>query len=100
MPVEGHWERLGTPLSRRERRVMIAVGCLAAAVVAGFAIYALATRSSSKHEAGCVTVTFAASLGGTTVKKCGQDAQTFCEEQSPHSSQIATACRQAAIPTA
>ena len=98
MPVEGHWERLGTPLSRRERGVMIAVGCLLVAVVAGFAIYSLATSSSSKPEAGCVTVTFAASLGGTTVKKCGRDAETFCQEQASHSSQVATACKQAAIP--
>jgi hypothetical protein len=99
MPVEGHWDRLGTPLSRREKRLLIAVGCLLIAIVAAIAIYSLADRSSSKPQAGCVTATFGASLGGATVQKCGAAAREFCRSQSLHSAQVADACRQQGIPT-
>jgi hypothetical protein len=100
MPVEGHWERLGTPLSQREKRVGLGLGALLVAVALGIGIYSLLTRSSSTPQAGCVSVTFAASLGGTKVTKCGQDARTFCQEQSGHSPQVLTACKQAGFPTA
>jgi hypothetical protein len=95
MPVEGHWERLATPLSRREKRLLIALGVLVAAVVAAISIYAV--TDTSGPQAGCVSATFAASLGGTTVHACGADAQKLCRTRAPENEPIAAACRQAGI---
>jgi hypothetical protein len=97
MPVEGNWERVRTPLSRREKRLLVGIAALVAALVAGIAIYA-ATDSSSDAP-GCVTATWAASLGGTTVHKCGAEAVAFCRSQGPRISAVAEACRREGIAT-
>jgi hypothetical protein len=97
MPLEQHWNRLGTPLSRREKGLLALLGCLVVLSVAGVAAYSLAHRSST--QAGCVTATFAASLGGTTVHKCGAAAREFCRSDGPRNAQVAEACRKQGIAT-
>jgi hypothetical protein len=95
MPVEGNWERVRTPLSPREKRLLVGIAALAAALLAGIGIYAV--TDSSGDAQGCVTATWAASLGGTTVHKCGAEAEAFCRTQGPRIAAIAEACRREGI---
>jgi hypothetical protein len=92
VPVE---EQSRRPLARRDR-VAIAVVALAAA--AGFAAgTVLAVESGGPSGAGCVEVTFPASLGGETIRRCGSEALSFCSTEGPRNRRIADACRRAGI---
>ena len=97
MPVERHSERLATPLSRRERLLLALLGALLAATLAGVAIYA-ATEGSSSPRPGCISVSFAASVGGNTVNACGAKAREICRKQSSGNARVAEACRRGGIP--
>ena len=93
MPVERQWERARTPLSRRDRRLLLA---LAAVVVAGAvaAAVVLATRSSSPSPAaGCLVVDVPSTMGGARLTECGAAARRFCLEQGKRDPIVAAACR-------
>jgi hypothetical protein len=98
VPLEGHWTRLETPLTRRERRLLVLLGCVIVLAAAGISAYSLAGGSDAS-EPGCVTATFAASLGGATVHRCGAAARQFCRTQGPRNARVAEACRRAGITT-
>lgn len=92
MPFEGHADRLGTPLSGGDRRFLAIVTC---AFVLGVAACAFAYQSSPAYPSneGCVVVTVASSLGGTTLRNCGTAAERFCRSEGGLNGDIATACR-------
>jgi hypothetical protein len=98
MPVEGHWERIGTPFSRRERRVLGILAGVAGAAAIGIGVYAV-VGDSSGHKAGCLDVTVPASVGGATIHRCGTDAVTFCRNQAAAHDAIAEACRKQGFAT-
>jgi hypothetical protein len=92
VPVEGQWRRVNTPLSRRDKRLVLAVAGLAAvAVAAGGAVYA--THSPGRSDAGCVIVNLPSTMGGAQVRNCGAAAHTFCRVQGPIDRTVAAACR-------
>jgi len=93
MPVEGNWTRVRTPLSRRDRRFLLAFAGLAGVLAAAGLAYALLTRSPAPSNAGCIVVTVPGTMGGTTLRNCGAAAHTFCRTQAPLSEQIAAECR-------
>lgn len=94
MPVEGQWERVRTPLSRRDKRLLGAAAGIAAAVVAaGGAVYA--THPSGRSDAGCVVVRLPSTMGGAEVRNCGASAKTFCRLQGKVDATVAAACRRA-----
>jgi len=82
MPLEGHYQRVNTPLRKlttRERRVVI-WGSLVSAI----AILALvvATAGSSSHPApapGCIRPTIAGRTGGEVQNACGAKAVALCK---------------------
>lgn len=91
MPVERQWERANTPLGRRERRLLAAVGAIAVVAAAALAVVLL-TRSSSPAASGCLEVKVPSTMGGTSLRVCGAPAHTFCRAQGGDA-RIAAACR-------
>ena len=97
MPLEGHAERLATPLSGRERGLLAALGTAAALAAVGVGIYA--ATDGSARRAGCIDVTVPASVGGATIHRCGKDAARFCRTQGLTDDAIAAACRRESLVT-
>jgi hypothetical protein len=109
VPLEGHWQRVNTPLREttpRERWIVRAlVGLLAGAALVG-AVVLIATSSGSGSgtggtgsAAGCVNVDVPSTMGGSAIHACGKNAQTFCRGPLAHSSDLRAralaACREA-----
>jgi hypothetical protein len=94
MPVERQAERLATPLSRRDKRFLLAAGVIAVLAVLGGILYE-ATKSGSPVGERCFSATFAASLGGATVHYCGAAAAHYCRVNAPGAPRVAEACRKA-----
>jgi hypothetical protein len=70
--------RLNEPLQwgRRERTIAAALlSCLAVAAVAALAF---ALTSGAPARAGCISVTFASTLGAANVHECGARARDTC----------------------
>ena len=94
VPVEGHWQRATTPLSRRDKRLLAAAAGIAAAVAAAAgATYAV--HPSGRSDAGCVVVRLPSTMGGAEVRNCGAAAHTFCRLQGRVDATVAAACRRA-----
>ena len=98
MPVEGQWQRAGTPLSRRDKRLLAAAAAIAATVVAAAgAVYA--AHPSGRSDAGCVVVRLPSTMGGAEVRNCGAAAHTFCRLRGKADATVAAACRRAGFAT-
>ena len=85
MPLEGHWERVNTPvrkLSERERRLVWVVGALVAAATAVAVVVAILTSGSSSTSS-CVEVEVPGTMGGGVNRVCGDDAVSFCRAGAP-----------------
>ena len=91
MPFEGQALRSRPGLSARDKAFLGALAT-AAVVASGVELYLHLGRDGP--AASCVTVTFASTMGGSTIHKCGADAVRFCHEQAGNA-QIAAACRRA-----
>jgi hypothetical protein len=92
MPLEGQAQRLAAPLSGRDRGFIATVtGVIAIAAAAS--VFAYASSPASPSNEGCVVVTVASSLGGTTLRNCGPAAARFCRSEATLNSDIALACR-------
>lgn len=92
MPVEGQWQRANTPLSRRDKRLLLVLAVLAAAGAAAAAI-AFATHSGSSSGAGCVVVDVPSTMGGARLRNCGSAAHAFCRTEGARDPRIGAACR-------
>jgi hypothetical protein len=97
MPLEGHAERLVAPLRPRDKYFLAAMAC-AVALGIGAGSYAYATRAPQPSNKGCVVVTVASSLGGTTLRNCGSAAREFCRAQGKAGGAIAAECRRQGFP--
>ena len=88
MPIEG---QARTPLGRRDRFLLAAVATalLAAAAVGGVTLATGESHSSS----GCVVVAVPSTMGGATVRACGQAAHRFCRTQGKRDATVTAACR-------
>jgi len=95
MPVEKQAERLGAPLGRRDRRFLAVLGLVTALAILAGAVYA-ATRGGDPAGERCFTATYASSVGGATVHRCGAAAVYFCRV-NVGVAEIAAACRRAGI---
>ncbi len=70
--------RLSEPLrwGRREKTaVAVLLSCVALALI-GLGAYAL--TSGAPARAGCISLTFASTLGGAQVHECGSQARALC----------------------
>ena len=86
MPLQGHWDRLQTPVRQttgRERRIVWVFGAVLAAAALGAIIVAIATSGPSL-PAGCIQVEVPSTMGGSTTRFCGQDAASFCRSPAAH----------------
>jgi hypothetical protein len=101
VPLEGHWERVNTPLrrlTRRERNIAIA------AVVASFAVIlalVLATVGDSRPapSPGCIYAIVPGVMGATAIDACGNQAKAICADHAtdhrPGSNAVRASCRRA-----
>ncbi len=103
MPMEGHWERVNTPLRRLTRRERnVAIGGVAVSVLATLAII-LATAGNSAPQAGpgCVYAIIPGVMGAEPVDACGRQAEFVCarhqSDNRPGSQTIREACRSSGI---
>jgi hypothetical protein len=101
VPLQGHWERVNTPLRKttlRERRIVWVVAALLAAACIGGAIVAFGSSSPST-PAGCIHLEAPSTMGGVASDICGDDAKRLCTGPSaranPLSGTILPQCREA-----
>ena len=92
MPLEGQADRLGSSLSGRDRHFLAIITCvLVLGAVAS--VFAYASSPAAPSNEGCVVVTVASSLGGTTLRNCAAAARRFCRSEGRLNGDIAVACR-------
>ena len=92
MPLEGYADRLGTSLSGRDRHFIAIIACVLVLGVV-VSVFAYANSPAAPSSKGCVVVTVASSLGGTTLRNCGAAAKRFCRGEGKLNTDIAVACR-------
>jgi hypothetical protein len=86
VPLQGHWQKVNTPLretTRRERlllRVVVVVGAVAAVAAVIVAI----GSSSPATPAGCVHVELPSTMGAVASDLCGDTAREFCHSTAAH----------------
>jgi hypothetical protein len=86
VPLEGHWQKVNTPLretTRREKllvRVALAVGVIAAVVL----VIASIGSSSPSTPAGCIHVELPSTMGAVASDLCGDTAREFCRSPAAH----------------
>jgi hypothetical protein len=103
MPMEGHWQRVNTPLRRlgeRERNVALAaVAITAIAVIALVLVTAGASRAPLGR--GCISAIVPGIMGGVSVEACGARARSLCKHharlEDPGSRAIEESCRRERI---
>jgi hypothetical protein len=91
MPVEGQWDRINHPLRSTDRRALgiMAVVTLIAVIVA----VVFVVTKPAHSDAGCVIFNVPASVGGATVRYCGDRAKTFCATKDVGPAAAVAACR-------
>jgi hypothetical protein len=103
MPLEGHWQRVNTPLrtlTRRERRlVAAAVAVITAATIA--VVLLAASASTAPPRPGCIDAIVPGAMGGQPIDACGARARSICRERraqtDPGSLAVEADCRRAKI---
>lgn len=84
--------RVTAPLTRRQKRIMAAVGALLIAVIAGVSAWGLTSPGSyDRSRAGCVTVNLPSSTGGAIEHQCGAAARAVCRDAFSRRDQSALA---------
>jgi hypothetical protein len=91
VPLQGHWERVNTPvrdLTSRERRLVRGALVMLALAAIGIAIVAIATKSSGTTGkplgAGCIRIEVPSTMGAGASDFCGQHAASFCRGPLAH----------------
>jgi hypothetical protein len=93
MPLEGHWARQHTRLTRRDRlAAWIAAGALAVLVL----VLALSVHGAAPPARGCVDVTIASTTGGATIHDCGAGAKRLCSRPDARAA-VGNPCRRAGL---
>jgi hypothetical protein len=103
MPLEGHFQRVNTPLRKltpRERNVVIA-GILVTVVAMLAVVLATAGDSRPGPAEGCVSAVVAGRVGGEPVNGCGEEAKAICARSAnydnPRARTIGEACEEAGV---
>jgi predicted membrane-bound mannosyltransferase len=100
VPLQGHWDRVNTPLRKttsRERRIVWAFGALlaVAAIVAGV-VFVANGSSSPTVGPGCLRIEVGSTMGGGATTICGKAARNFCGSSAAHAEQgFLAKCRDA-----
>jgi hypothetical protein len=103
MPLEGHFDRVNTPLrklTRRERRVIV-WGSLATVVTLLALILVTAGNTRPGPAPGCIRASIAGRTGAELVQRCGTEAVATCRQAGglggPAGEAILAACREAGV---
>jgi len=103
MPLEGHFQRVNTPLRKltaRERNVVIAGTLITVGVILAL-ILATAGDSRPAPAAGCVSAVVAGRVGGEPVNGCGEQAKAICARSAnydnPRARTINEKCDEAGV---
>jgi len=103
MPMEGHWQRVNTPLrglSKRERNVAVAALAITALAVI---VLVLVTAGNTRPplRPGCISAIVPGIMGGVSVEACGARARDLCATHArlddPGSRAIEESCRRTGI---
>jgi hypothetical protein len=103
MPLEGHFQRVNTPLRRltkRERNVVIA-GIAVTFVALAVLILATAGDSQPPPAPGCIRASVAGRTGAELIQVCGKEARELCARSAgrdePQYLAIASSCSDQSI---
>jgi hypothetical protein len=103
MPLEGHFQRVNTPLRRltkRERNVVITGVVVTFAAMAAL-ILATAGSSQPPPMPGCIRVSVAGRTGAELIQACGREARELCARSAaldePQYLAIAAGCSDQSI---
>ncbi|HWB22808.1 MAG TPA: hypothetical protein VG652_07960 [Gaiellaceae bacterium] len=91
MPVEGQWDRINHPLRSTDRRALGIMGVVTLLAIIVAVVFVVTKPAHS--DAGCVIFNVPASVGGATVRYCGDRAKTFCAAKDVQPAAAAAACR-------
>lgn len=99
MPLEGHYQRVNTPLRKltsREIKVLVVVGAITLVAILGLVFIPKHTARPLAPGKGCIEVSVAGRVGGEPVAGCGQKAVAICRRASgfddPRAHTIVDAC--------
>ena len=103
MPLEGHWERVNTPmrrLTRRERTVVL-VAALATLVTVLVLVLSTIGNDRPAPAPGGIYAIVPGVMGATPVDACGARAKGICTRhetgEDPPSRAISADCRRAGL---
>ncbi len=87
--------REARPLTRRQRRWLIAIGAAITVAVTAALVWAqLRPGDYSQSGNGCVNVLTPSSLGGSILHQCGNDARTWCRQEYSANDRLALLVQQ------
>ena len=103
MPLQGHWQRVNTPLREttpRERLIVRVVAALVGvAALAAIVVFVSNGSSAPSTPPGCIRIEVGSTMGGGTTRFCGRTARDFCGSPAAHAEQGYLAkCREAGYP--
>jgi hypothetical protein len=98
MPLEGHFQRVNTPLRRltkRERNIVTA-GLATTLIALAILIFATAGDSQPPPAPGCIRASVAGRTGAELIQACGMEARELCARSvgrdEPQYRAIAASC--------
>lgn len=95
MPVERHARRPDVPLDRRDRRLLVALACVALAGVASAVVNASLGAAPVPAKRGCFTAIVPSTMGGATLHGCtAQEAAALCHGGSATTGSVHELCRE------
>jgi hypothetical protein len=98
MPLEGHFDRVNTPLRQLTRRERVVVITGVAVTFAALAALILATSGDSQPPPapGCIRASVAGRTGAELIQACGTEARELCARSAgvdePQFKAIAASC--------
>jgi hypothetical protein len=104
MPLEGHYERVNTPLRRltaRERNAAVVVGLATLLAVVALILIPGVRDSEPAPGPGCIATVVGGRVGGEPVRACGTEAERVCARSAhfddERARKIGDVCREAGI---
>lgn len=105
MPLEGHYQRVNTPLRKlnaRERNAIFAgLGVIVVALL-GIVLFTAGDSRPAVAE-GCIYTVVAGRTGGEPVTGCGGEAEAICAQaaqfEGPRPDKIVAECEAQGVPT-